>query len=104
MSIGGPKVIIPIPEAAVLLYNVYRGSDHPQVGYEESRMTMVKMSEYFSNRGMLIPKEIVESALWSSNLLDEVGEFWHPQKISFEAFVQRINKKQDFDRRLNFFK
>lgn len=82
------KLSISKDTAAVLLEHVSRGAAHPKVGFEDATRTRWHMERAFMERAVDV--EAVESALWSCNLLDELGEFKHPYGITFDEFLHDI--------------
>jgi hypothetical protein len=70
----------------VLLDHVSRGAAHPQVGFEDAAMTKKQLHNALIGRAVRL--EALESALWSCNLLDELGQFRHT--IGFREFVATL--------------
>ncbi len=76
-------------DAAVLLMNVHRGSLEPLVGFEDCRDTLQSLTKRMT-RNVWYEQATLESALWSSNLLDEQGKFWCPKGRTFDQFLADI--------------
>jgi len=94
---------ITVLEAVVLLTNMFNGAKHKNVGFEDSNNTMDDFITRLGKRRMWIEESMLESALWSCNLMDENQKFWHPKGYTFDQFVQgalppqvRFNKKYNF--------
>lgn len=79
-----------VMDLTVLLYHIYRGAQHSEVGFEDADKTLVQLSNALQVRRAAIPREVLESALWSCNLLNEVDEFWHPKGLSFRDWVKHM--------------
>lgn len=79
-------------DLTVLLYHIHRGAQHSEVGFEDADKTLKQLSNALQVKRATIPREVFESALWSCNLLDEVGEFWHPRGTPFKRWVKRMLK------------
>jgi hypothetical protein len=76
-------------ELALLVFHLFRAAEHPEVGFEDTDRTFFEMRGTL-NKQVRLPKAVLESALWSSNLLSELGLFWHPDKKTFAEFAQGI--------------
>jgi hypothetical protein len=85
-----------VTDLAILLYNVYKGVVHPQVGFEDANETLDTLVRSYNKTFPMDPAHI-ESALWSCNLLNEQGEFWHPKGMEFEVWVKKMLKKDRFN-------
>lgn len=77
-------------DVVVLLYHVYRGSQVEEVGFEDCERTMEEIVKQLNRKTVYINKEVVESALWSTNLMNEIGKFWEPTDLEFNDFVERL--------------
>lgn len=92
-------------DATVLLIHILQGAKHPEVGFEDVENTRGQLRQALDCE-VVIPESVLESALWSANLMDEAQSFWHPDGLKFEEFVQQLVDPRDakFDRFYNFFK
>lgn len=106
----GKEVVEPITyhitllQAATLLFNMYRGMQFPeQVGFEDAANNYEQAKRLLQDQRVRIPRDLLEALLWSSNLMDENNAFWHPHKISFDAFVMSMidTSKEKFNRDYN---
>lgn len=86
---GGRWRTVRVTELLTLLYNVCQGSREETVGWEDTHRTMEMIMTRLNNRVLLEPS-IVESALWSCNLMNEAGKFWDSRGRSFDAFVKDL--------------
>lgn len=78
-------------QIAVLIFNVKYGSNHKMVGFEDADYTEHQLRMQLDNETKIpVRKFALESALWSCNLLSEVGEFQHPEGKDFRRFVSEI--------------
>lgn len=76
-------------DLALLIWNVREAAQDAEIGYEDADTSY----EYFManlNRAMPIKRQVLEAALWASNLLDEAGEFKHPGGYSFEQWLRKL--------------
>lgn len=104
---AGKTVNLNLYTIAILLHNVYLGKRHPKVGFEDADRTFEMLSSELS-RIISLPASAVESALWSSNLLDENKAFSHPENKTFDEFLESVMgqvkyRYQAFDKDYNFF-
>ncbi len=77
-----------------LLYNLLKGSEDPNVGCDDIRETVDSLTRQL-NKDYWLEDKIVESVLFSCNLMNENGKFWHPRGITFDQFTQRILRKRE---------
>lgn len=86
-----------------LLYHVHKGSQYAGVGFEDSERTLKQLTSYLGWDDCKIRQDVLESCLWSANLLDERNKFWSPRNETFEQFVERLigRKGRQFDRFYN---
>lgn len=78
-------------DLATLLANMHRGAQlKEEVGFEDCERTLVQLTKDLSPTRATIDQSSMESALWSSNLLNEIGEFWSPTDETFEQFLNRM--------------
>ncbi len=84
------RLRLSVLDLAILLFHVHRGTEIEQVGFEDCERTLQQLTAALEPKRVFVPRECVESALWSANLMDEVGEFWHPQGTGFDKWVRKI--------------
>jgi hypothetical protein len=81
-------------DIAVLLDNLYRATQHPEIGYADADTTMRELI----NATLVpveLPREVVEKLLYYSNLMSEEQGFWHYEDISFDQFCSKLAIKHD---------
>ncbi|MCK5015595.1 MAG: hypothetical protein KAS32_00870 [Candidatus Peribacteraceae bacterium] len=86
----------------VLLQNVHVGASLNQVGFEDTDRTLEGLTRELAPM-IYISVPVIESALWSCNLLDEQGKFWHPKDKTFEQFKIMIERNDTFNKDYNCF-
>lgn len=93
-------------DVVVLLLNVIKGAQKSSVGFEDADRTYKQMLEQLGRPGtkILVNESLIESALWSCNLLDEQGEFEHPSGTKFGPWLRKLLKPDGFDRLRNYIK
>jgi hypothetical protein len=88
----------------ILLDNIARGAEHVNVGFEDAARTRGQLEGLIIS-GRALDMEVLESALWSANLLNEEGSFYHPAGLTFDQFVEEIlPTNMTFDRFFNLIK
>lgn len=117
---------ISLLDMCVLLCNLHRSKQEPNIGYLDSGMTIEELTKKLEVKRVFISKDNLERALYACNMLDELGQktattddesileekiligecafFWHPNKEPFENFVKNLtqsNKGITFDRKYN---
>ena len=70
----------------VLLHCIEKGASHPQVGFYDINYTQLQLMRRL-RRSLRVRLSDLSSALWSANLLSEVGEFEHPRGLTFQDFL-----------------
>lgn len=80
---------IKVLDLAILLYHISKGAEREDVGFEDARETIESLTAALNNT-VRLDKTYLESALWSANMMDEAGQFWHPQGLTLDAFIKSI--------------
>lgn len=93
---------VSLMDLVILLGNVYRGLVEPLVGFEDADRTVAELTLEL-NRKTQVGRTALESALWSCNLLNEQGKFWHPKGVDFETFLKKICQGEGFNKSYNYF-
>ncbi len=75
-------------DLAILLYNVHRAAEEAEVGFYHASESLDSLTKLLDKKA-IVRIEDIEAALWSSNLLDEQGKFWHPQ-LKFKDWVRNL--------------
>lgn len=98
----GKQIQIKMSDLLVLMYHLQMGASLPAVGFEDADNTINFIMKELQ-RSASFNIHLIESALWSCNLMDELGYFWHPENRSFNSFLKRmlINKNYKFDKMYN---
>lgn len=76
------EVELSLWDVMILLRALYQGASDSRVGFEDSEKTIDEIRKALSAR-VVLPKDAVESALWSANQLAERGDFWNPRCPNF---------------------
>lgn len=82
------KVLTPI-DIEVLLDHISRGASDPIVGFEHAYMNMYELIGHISTGRPTLDQ--LEAALWSCNLLNERDKWVHPDRVSFDEFVNHLS-------------
>ena len=88
-------------DVALLLYHMHRAEADPRLSNRDADESVHAVSQRLN-----IPKRVqvaaIEKALWAANMLDEMGEWWHPRGWSFDRFIdEAVPKDYIFDKRYN---
>lgn len=83
-----------------LLYNIYQGALDGEVGFEDAHRTLEGLTAPL-NKSTQVLTSVLESALWSCNLMNEQGKWWHPTGITFDEFLKEVLEKDSFDKMYN---
>ena len=80
-------------DLAVLLYHIHRGAQlEHSVGFEDCDYTLSQLTKELSPCRAEVDQATLQSALWSCNLMDEVGEWDSPTGEDFDSFLARLLK------------
>jgi hypothetical protein len=88
-------------DLVTLLHNVYVGSEDIEVGFEDAQETLASLTLRLNKPVMLDPS-LLESALWSCNLLDEKGKFWDAKGRPFDQFLKELLPHDRFNKQYNY--
>ncbi len=101
-----PKRAISLLQAAVLLGNLELAKRNPDVGFEDADRTYEEVFKTFADgKYVMVSTDILESALWACNLLNEQEKFFHPSGRTFDNFLGLlINRDETFDKEMNYIK
>lgn len=97
---GGQWRSVRLMDLVVLLYHVHKGANMDEVGFEDALETIDSLTRRLNQR-VLIDPNLLESALWSCNMLDEREQFWHPKNKNFDDFVRELLGRDGFDKTYN---
>lgn len=102
------NVKISLMDAAILLYLVHQAANDPKIGYEDVELPLAMLTRTLNSNTIKLKVPMIESMLWSANLMAERGRFKTPQGETFEEFVARLlddagyEGKLDFDKKYNW--
>lgn len=94
---GRPWKHIRLLDVAVLLYNMHLGAADESVGFEDAAESLETLTRKL-NKQILVEPAVLESLLWSSNLLHEQGKWHHPKGVDFNEWVNSLIKPDRFER------
>ena len=95
-----PHMKVSLADITVLLFHVTKGAVTSSVGFEDANRTLNDIVRVL-NKQVYIDKGLVESSLWSCNLMSEEGQFWHPAGKSFDEFVKDLLGTEKFNKTYN---
>lgn len=94
------KLPVKLLDVAVLLIAVHMGAQDDNVGFEDARLTLEELVRRL-DKTIWVDQSLLESAMWSANLMDEAGKFWHPESLTFEEFAKDVCGRHRFNRTYN---
>lgn len=97
---GGRWLPVKLYDLCTLLHNVQEGAKHPDVGFEDAARTIEETIAKL-NRKILLPPDLIESALWSCNLMNEEGAFWDFKGRNLDTFLSHVLGPQKFNKTYN---
>lgn len=88
---GGDRFNITLLDACVLIHNVAEGAKNKDVGFEDADRTLEQMLRALrANRVFTVKQDVLESALWSCNLMSQRRKFWTPDGREFREFTREV--------------
>lgn len=94
---GGRVRKVKLIDVVTLLHNIHVGAQTSEVGFEDARETITTITSRLSRSSAYLDPSLIESGLWSANLLNEKGKFWDPNGRTFEEFVREVLGRDGFD-------
>lgn len=86
MSGESPREVkISLTALAILLHNVFVASKDERIGFVDADQTLGSLTKGLE-KDVWVKTELLESALYYSNMLSEDGNFWHPYGLTFTTF------------------
>lgn len=95
-----------LEQLVTLAANVVYAARDQGVGFEDANHTLeTYLKELGRGKQVWISQGVLESALWSCNLLGERDKFWSMRDQSFEDFVKTLlYASEEFDFDYNYIK
>jgi len=90
-----------VMDVAVLLVNMMQAAEEDDIGFEDCKRTLNEVARYWS-KPTYWERASLESSLWSCNLRSEKGRFWHPYKLTFDQWMNKLGLKKEFNKKYNF--
>lgn len=91
------EVKISLTAAAILLHNIFVASKDDRIGIVDADQTLQSLVSNME-KDVWVKTEILESALYYSNIMSEDHNFWHPMGTTFPTFLKRtLPKEIEFD-------
>jgi hypothetical protein len=98
------KQRVSLMELVTLIQNVIVGAQTTEVGFEDARETVESLTRKL-NGFTMIETSVLESALWSCNLLNENQKFWDTKGRDFDSFLKDLlGNARRFDKTYNLIK
>jgi hypothetical protein len=97
---GGQWRHVKLLDIATLLLNIHMAAKDEDVGFEDAQNTLSSITARL-NKMVLLDPALIESGLWSGNLLNEKGRFVSPTGETFDEFVRRLLGRDGFNRIYN---
>ena len=93
---------ISLHDALVLIYHIHQGADDTGIGFVDADNTRTSLTTAL-DRASWVALSDLESALWSCNLMNEKGKFWHPKGYTFDQFSRQVLKgRERFNKKYNW--
>jgi hypothetical protein len=95
-------------DIAVMMWHLQLAAKDPDIGHNDADFDLKTLCALMrTKQPCRINTIAIESALYSCNLMDEAGKFWHPEGKSFDEFLKDMvfvsRQHGNYDRFYNFF-
>jgi hypothetical protein len=100
MAMSSTKLPVKLFDLAILILMVHKGSQEERVGFEDCSETLESLTRKLDVL-VNVEQSSLESALWSANIMNDIGKFWHPEGLSFDEFTKSVAGKHKFDKRFS---
>jgi hypothetical protein len=97
---GGRWLPVKLYDLCTLLHNIQEGAKHPDVGFEDATKTIEDVVARL-NKKILLPPDLIESALWSCNLMNEEKAFWDFKGRDLDTFIKQVVVEGKFNKLYN---
>lgn len=97
-----PIRFIESADLCILQANLIVAAKDPDIGYEHANCPIGRFLRR-TTRVVKVRQQDVEAMLWSANLLNEKGQFYHPDGKSFKKFVEGLPLDGTFNYEFNYF-
>jgi hypothetical protein len=77
-------------QASVLLVNLLGAIKDSSVGFDDADLGNDYITDVLSRASLSIPRYMLESIMFASNLMNEDKKFWHPRNRNFDTFVTDV--------------
>lgn len=88
-------------DIVTLLHNVHEGARTADVGFEDAMESLGSLTQKLDKQKVWVDPSVLESALWSCNLMNDKKRFWDTRGRSFDDFVKRVLEGGSFDKFFN---
>ena len=82
------EVKVSLTAMSILLHNVFMAAKDSRIGFVDADRTLGELIKGME-KAVWVNTEVLESALYYSNILSEDQNFWHPMASDFDTFVKR---------------
>lgn len=87
-------------DLGILLANLHKAAQDSEVGGDlDALYSVEELCRMADQQWVTLDLDLLERILFSSNLLDEAGHFWHPRNWDFMRFAEKLLPKLRYDRR-----
>ena len=92
---AGTQISVRVFDLAVLMYNLKLAIADEDIGNQHIKYSDMEHMSHM-NRRVVIRADFYESALWASNMLEEKGNFQHPDGLTLKDFITRSLNRQGY--------
>lgn len=86
---GEPWVQVRLLDICTFLVNVHAGAKREDVGFEDAGRTLDQLTMMLNKKALLSPS-VIESCLWSCNLMNEAGVFWDSKDRTLPEYIKYV--------------
>lgn len=86
---GGQWLPVKLLDICTLLVNVYNANKREDIGFQDANRSLEQLTAMLNKKVLLSPS-VIESCLWSCNMMNEEGQFWDSKGRTLEEYVKYI--------------
>lgn len=76
-------------DGSILMQNSMKASKDKEIGWGDTRFSLGTW-KYVLGGEFTVRQDLVETGLWCAKMLEEKGEFFHPEGLTFDQFLKRM--------------
>ena len=93
MRVGERRVRLSLPDTAVLISNFFAAARLDDVGVQDIEKGYEDHLNEIDHADISLPEWLVENMLWAAHMLEEKGQFLHPQERDYKSWKAAMERR-----------